>query len=332
MIESYINEMGNSLEKFKETGGKYNFRCNICGDSNKSSFKARGWFIKKNSEWFFHCFNCGETLHISKYMKLYFPELYRKYIFDIVSKNRDDRNVFYKKPKKSVNTEFLKKVLIPVHKSNNVCKYLDSRKIPKDKQSKFYIIKDFSVIRKLEKYKDSKLKKEPRLVLPIFDKNGDISGLISRALVKGSIRYINLNFNEEENIFGIYNDKGEYEIDLNEPIKVVEGSIDSLFIDNCVSVNCADLTRVRNGFGFLSDSLDFIFIPDNENRNKEIVSVYENIIDNNDKIVFIPDDIEGKDINEYVLKNESINIDDMINNNIYQGLMAKLKLSTWRKV
>jgi len=332
-IEGYINEMGMSLERFKVENGGFKFRCNICGDSKKSSTLARGWFIRKGGEWFFHCFNCNTTLHISKYMQTYFPDLYKSYIFDVIRENNQEKELItpsYNTP--IVNTDIIKDNLIPATNFKGVVKYLQNRKIPEEKFNNFFILKDFRIVKSIEKYKDSKFSEEPRLVLPIYNKYGNITGVVSRALKAKSLRYINLKFTDDENVYGIYDKNGKYIIDLNKDIRVVEGSIDSLFIDNAIASNCSDLLRVKKSFGFLSETLNFTFIPDNEPRNKEIVKVYEKIIEVGENIVFIPEWVEGKDINQYILKNENINIEKMITENSLNGLNAKLKFAEWKKV
>ena len=48
----------------RKADGNYNFRCTICGDSQKSKTKKRAWLLysKKTSQWMYYCFNCGASL------------------------------------------------------------------------------------------------------------------------------------------------------------------------------------------------------------------------------------------------------------------------------
>ena len=56
----FINEISGRLGQFKKKGDNlFNFRCPHCGDSKKSSTKARGFVYRKKSDMFFKCHNCG---------------------------------------------------------------------------------------------------------------------------------------------------------------------------------------------------------------------------------------------------------------------------------
>ena len=57
---NYIINLSSQLEKFSKKGDyTYNCRCPICGDSQKSKSKARGYFYKKQNDMFYKCHNCG---------------------------------------------------------------------------------------------------------------------------------------------------------------------------------------------------------------------------------------------------------------------------------
>jgi len=116
-------------------------------------------------------------------------------------------------------------------------------------------------------------------------------------------------------------------IDRTKTVYIVEGPIDSLFLNNA----CA-----MAGSGISNESIgkigteDIIFVYDNEPRNKEIVSLIENRINSGYKVVIFPDYIEEKDVNDMVLA--GIEIQSIISNNVFNGLGAKTRLSEWRKV
>ena len=113
-------------------------------------------------------------------------------------------------------------------------------------------------------------------------------------------------------------------IDKNKPLFAVEGPIDSLFLDNCVAVAGADFNKLP---------LDYTIIFDNERRNRELLKQIEKTIDNGYKVVLWPDDIKEKDINDMILSGKTKQeIKLTIEENTYQGNMAKMRLTTWRKV
>ena len=136
-----------------------------------------------------------------------------------------------------------------------------------------------------------------------------------RALGESDLRYITIKIDEHQpKIFGL--DR----IDKNKPIFVVEGPIDSLFIDNCIAVAGGDLT---SALSHLTDC-DLTFVYDNERRNRETVKKMESTIDRQYKIVIWPKYVREKDINEMILS--GINVSDVLSTNTFYGLTAKTKM------
>jgi hypothetical protein len=52
-------------------------------------------------------------------------------------------------------------------------------------------------------------------------------------------------------------------------------------------------------------------------------------ISRNNKVVVWPINLKEKDINDMILK--GMNVEQLINKNVYQGLEAQAKLAFWRK-
>ena len=75
---------------------------------------------------------------------------------------------------------------------------------------------------------------------------------------------------------------------------------------------------------------DYIWVYDNEPRNREIVNRIESTIARGDKVVIWPSGIDDKDIND--MFNSGLDPQSMIESNVYQGLEAKLKLNNWKKI
>ena len=75
---------------------------------------------------------------------------------------------------------------------------------------------------------------------------------------------------------------------------------------------------------------DTVWIYDNEPRNREIVSRIERTINNGARVVIWPKDIQEKDINDMFLS--GLNVQSVVESNIFSGLEAKLKFNTWKKV
>ena len=114
------------------------------------------------------------------------------------------------------------------------------------------------------------------------------------------------------------------EIDEKEPIYIVEGPFDSTFLDNSIAMVGADLDIGSFGWS------DYIWVFDNEPRNREITDRISKTIDRGDKVVIWPSNIHEKDINDMVLGGHQVK--DVVKYNTYQGLEAKLNFTTWKKI
>ena len=123
-------------------------------------------------------------------------------------------------------------------------------------------------------------------------------------------------FDERPKIFGL--DK----VDFSQPYYIVEGAIDSFFLENAIARNGAE----GNG-NAAGDNAIYVF--DAEPRNKEIHKRMEKVIKAGYKVCIWPTDVPGKDINEIYLA--GLDPEKLIEDNTYQGLQAELKLSAWRK-
>ena len=75
---------------------------------------------------------------------------------------------------------------------------------------------------------------------------------------------------------------------------------------------------------------DYIWVFDNEPRNREIVNRISKTIDRGDKVIIWPDFIEEKDINDMVQRGH--NVSDVLKSCTYSGLEAKVKFNIWKKV
>ena len=159
-------------------------------------------------------------------------------------------------------------------------------------------------------------KDEPRLVIPFLDENGKCYGVSARGFDPNGIRYITIMFEERPKIFGL--DK----VNFDDPYYIVEGALDSMFLENAISMNGAE----GNGN---SANENAIYVFDAEPRNKEIHGRMEKVIKNGYKICIWPNDVPGKDINEIYLA--GFDPEKLIEDNTYHGLQAELKFAAWRK-
>ena len=118
---------------------------------------------------------------------------------------------------------------------------------------------------------------------------------------------------------------GRDRLNPNIPKFAVEGPIDSLFVDNCVAV------LGFNKFKLLSK--DYTIIPDNDRRNPDVLKSMSNLLEMGYSMVLWPDEVKEKDINEMIMSGRTKEeIKNIIEKNTYQGNMALLKFTNWRKI
>ena len=112
-------------------------------------------------------------------------------------------------------------------------------------------------------------------------------------------------------------------------VYVVEGPIDSMFLENAVATADANLSSIETTL----DKSKVILVYDNEPRNKDIIKQMEKAIDNHFHVVIWPEMIVEKDINDMVLNGFSPDeIQDIIDKNTFVNLRAKFELIKWKKV
>ena len=322
--KKFVNFISSSLEKFKwKKNTLATCRCFKCGDSKKNKSKTRGYFFEHKGSYVYKCHNCGFSCGIYGVLEAISPTLAKEYAFEKF-KDKNPQPI-EKKPVVARQQVFadLGTRLDLLHADHKAIKYVKSREIPEDKYCNFYYCTDFG---KIMRSFDREGSKEDRLVIPFYNDSGQLIGVQGRSIdpTGQGIRYITLKREGEERLW--YNlDK----IDPQSTVYVTEGPIDSMFIPNGVAMQ---------GAGWLSELPEklskskIVFIFDNEPRNAEIVSLIEKYIEAGRNVVIWPSEIDKKDINDMV-KAYGINTTmKLIINNVYSGLVAKMKYTYWKKV
>ena len=202
-------------------------------------------------------------------------------------------------------------------------KYLEDRKVPLE--TLLYTCDFATFVKNVFPDNDKQLYKEERIIIPFYDKEGNLLGVQGRAIGQSNIKYITIKGSEDTpKIFG-WNG-----LDTSKTVYVVEGPIDSLFLTNCVATMDAALYCAPSIIGL---DYNYTFVYDNEPRNKQIVSNMKKTIEMGKKICVWPDTIQQKDINDMVLAGmHPSEIQHIIDNNTYEGLMAVMKMNQWSKV
>jgi predicted RNA-binding Zn-ribbon protein involved in translation (DUF1610 family) len=321
LIDSkYIGLLSSRLQKFKRVKADlYNFRCPLCGDSQKNKSKTRGYFYQVKNNTNFKCHNCGASLSFNNFLKELDSTLHKQYIMEKFKEGHTGKNFVVEKPKFDFDKPVFKKKLdlpkaseIPIAKE-----YLERRKVDPEK---FYFADKFKQWVNTQKQTFNTITRdESRIIIPMYDKDYNLIGFQGRALGPSPNKYITVMLSDDApKIYGLE------KVDSSKSIYIVEGPFDSTFIENAVAM-CGSDVDIRS-FGWR----DYIYVFDNEPRNREIVNRISKTIDRGDKVVIWSSNIKEKDINDLVLAGH--NVMDMLKSNTHIGLEAKIKFNNWKKV
>ena len=317
----YIGLVSSRLSKFKRVKANlYNFRCPICGDSQKHKNKARGYFYQVKVNTNFKCHNCGASLSFNNFLKQIDPTLHKQYTLEKFKEGFAGGNNFVvEEPKFNFKKPVFKKTLdLPKASEVKVAReYLENRKLD---ATKFYFAAKFKEWTNTQKQTfDTIGRDESRIIIPMYDEDKTLIGFQGRSLGPNSVKYITVMIKDDApKIYGL--DK----IDCQKPIFVIEGPFDATLVENSVAMCGSDLDLRSFGWS------DYIYVYDNEPRNREIVNRIAKTINRGDKVVIWPTTINQKDINDMVLSGQ--NIMNVLESNTYSGLKAKIKFNNWKKV
>jgi len=315
----YINLISTRFQKFKKVKHNlYNFRCPICGDSQKNKNKARGYLYQVKNNTNFKCHNCGVNISFNNFLKQIDPVVYKQYTFEKFKEGHTGKSFTVEEPKFHFEApKFKPKLDLPKASANiDAKKYLESRKLNPDNY--YYAEKFKEWTNSLHQTFDNTDKDESRIIIPLFYQN-TLVGFQGRALGPSKVKYITVMLNDDApKIYGLD------EVQKTETVYITEGPFDSTFIRNAIALCGAD--------GDLDkwNILRRVWIYDNEPRNAEIVNRISKRIDEGEQVVIWPSTISEKDINDMILS--GLDIQNVIELNTYSGLEAKLKFTTWKKI
>jgi transcription elongation factor Elf1 len=143
---TFLLRMSPRLPRFtKKKDDLYNFRCPLCGDSQKNKTKSRGFVYRKQNDYFYMCHNCGVSTTFYNFLKSVDPSLLKEYQLERY-KNGETGNNNYPKPEfeefKTEKPIFKKALELPTIESlpeaHFAKSYVHDRRIPKAFHSQLY--------------------------------------------------------------------------------------------------------------------------------------------------------------------------------------------------
>ena len=315
----FISLVSSRLQKFKRVkAGLFNFRCPICGDSQKNKSKTRGYLYEVKANTNFKCHNCGASMSLNNFLKKIDPVIQKQYALEKFKEGHTGRNFVVDEPEfKFEAPKFKTKIKLPkAIEIPRAAGYLMARKLD---PSRFYYAKHFKKFaNSLKPTFDSEKHDEDRIIIPLYyEKN--LIGFQGRSIDPSPVKYITVMLDDDApKIYGLDN------IRTDAPVYITEGPFDSTLIRNAIAMCGADLDISRWGIS------NPVWIYDNEPRNREITNRIAKTIDAGDSVVIWPESIDDKDINDMVMS--GLDVQSVIESNTYSGLEAKLKFTTWKKI
>jgi hypothetical protein len=311
------------------TGNVFCCRCPVCGDSEKNIHKKRMYLIKKERNWMVYCHNCAYSASLLKFVKEFYPSQY-SYVYSQGVKDfllGENESVKLKRLKKEKVASALKRIIerkaISRLPKNNVQKYIKEHCIPLTDCQKdiFYKRKlDDSFIDNLSFSKDGEYK--DRIIIPFLDKDKVPYYFQAMRTKSAQKKYINwtdptLEVQVERPLYN------EHFVDNSKSVYIVEGLIDSVFLNNSVATLGVTLSDAKiKSLTKLYPKR--IWVVDNDEAglklNKKLFSMKESCF-------LMPKEFKHiKDINDLVLEIGKLEMTKIVENNIYNSLNGLLEL------
>jgi len=325
----YIRLLSTQLRNYKEKKNNLiNFSCPICGDSEKDKLKARGYIYEKQNKYQYKCHNCNVGMSAGNLIKTVNPELWKEWKaekfkskYKPKAKPKFNNSLFKNKPK-ILDYELGMESLDKLDDDHVAIKYVKSRLIPKEQYHRIYYTDNINKIGVKLGY-DDKFPVADMIVFEFINADGRTTHIQGRYIDPQSkeFRFVTLDLMKDQpKIFGLET------IDPTKKVYIVEAPIDSLFLPNCIAYAGSSLNT------FTPEYDDFTIILDREPKNSVIVKIMMNCIEHGFPIAILPNDLDGKDINDYVeFGYDPIPLKELIDDNTFQGMKAKLRMTLWRK-
>jgi hypothetical protein len=332
----YAEMLGPRVQRLRRLGPRlWNFRCPLCGDSEKSKHKARGYVYEKGGKLLFHCHNCTQTRSLPNLLREVAPDLHEDYRRERLL----EEGLVRPKPV-DTSAELAERLRVPAWvatsqlaslrkvsqlRSGHPCRdYLDGRRIPPEAHHLLFYAPEFKAWANRSvpgKFHEPIRGEHPRLVIPTLDREGELVSVTGRSIDGTDPRYMDVVLRDDvPAVFGI--DRA----DLDRRVWVMEGQLDSLFVPNAVAVGGSALWTA------VSEIPEPVLVFDDQPRNPEIVKAYTRAVERGLPVVVWPEGMPGKDVNEMVLGGMPVRtILETMGRAVKTGLAARLAVSEWRR-
>lgn len=332
----FADQVGSRLELYRVQSispYKSNFRCSICGDSNKNKYKKRGYILEKEGSLMYCCHNgCGNMSFVN-YLKRHQPDIYTQYRFEMIKEWKESRQK-RKKPREIK----IEPIFIPPVKSKEdfLCGLQELKSLVDSHPAKEYIMNRLiplediwyapEFVEYIHSHLPGKLGKaieHPRIIIPLRRRDGSIFGVSARSHQGEEPKYLTVKFDEDHpKIFNLE------KLDVSKHAFVLEGQLDAKFIDNSLAFLGTDGSPQH----IFNNVDDYTVVLDNQPRNPQVTRKYEKYIRMGCNICIWPAKSLADDINQMILNGVNAQeIMKIIKENTFKGLRATIEFKKWRK-
>lgn len=204
-------------------------------------------------------------------------------------------------------------------------KYVEDRLIPMHMWPKIYFTDKWKLLtNQFEQTYEKIFKDEPRIVIPAYNKAGELICFQGRSLDPNcdEKKYLTVLVKDELKIWGMNQVKD------TKPVFLLEGAFDAMFLDNTAAILGGSANPE-----VLDQNFDWVFVLDNEPRNQSVCRRYQTLIRRGAKFVsWLNWKYKWKDINLCVQNGVSPQqIQQYFESNTVSGLAAQLQFDKWCK-
>lgn len=323
-VQSKIEE---TVPEIRKTGGKWNFRCPVCGDSRRRVNVKRGYYYPDTNS--YHCFHengCGASglWIVAKFTSVPYDQVKKDFIAFQRKMGSDKFGLkSTRMPVKTVDRVQDRPVegipipdcWMPVNEREtpDAYRYLARRRIFEapflPKGYEFYFNADTR-----------------RLVLP-WRMDGEMIYYQQRALYKGQEPKYLFPRTEKavKTIFGLDS------IDICFPyIFLLEGVLDCIYVKNGVAIGGLDYTEYQGTLLEGYPMCEPVYMLDNQRTDPSSKRKLESLVERDHKIkIFVwPKDILAKDVNEHVCRTGANPFSDgeFMKKRVFSGLKGLLEV------
>lgn len=354
---SFISQIEPSLQRLRERGDDYNFRCPFCGDSRKTETKTRGWLTwdKDARSYGFHCYNCSKSCGLLDLIRHVKPSIADNYVAEKFKTGRsrrpeDDRGlrkVITAKPVFTPRDDDDGVVEVPVvveaprppkmplsrfpevtsvYEDEWALEYAASRLVPFEELAHVFACDDIrDVAYKIEAYKETRFRKSKGILFPYYNPDGGLGYLQARTQLE-SLRYVTFEVQGGAKLWGRHRVKAGLHIYL------FEGVLDAICIPGAVASGGVDLIRAANLLKEEYPDNTFSLVYDGDwTTNRQVYDQVVRASTAGFKVTLTTG--PGKDVNEMLVKGgwSVERTVAMLAQCTYDGLRAKLMISKTRK-